>query len=115
MSYVAEGNLPFAFPIDHYHLLDEIYSLNAHSRRLYWLNNRKVAKALILSCLFVKLITYSLFFPIKESEEWKIKMLKINDMKKEQMIEAEMAAVQMHLSGILLHKYCMQLIEEVMI
>jgi hypothetical protein len=82
LRYAACGSLPFSFPVDHYYLLDELYNLKFHPQKMYLQNNRKIAKSLLLSCIFIKLITFSLFFPIKQNYDWKLKMLKANNIKK---------------------------------
>lgn len=62
----------------------------------------------------IKLLIFSYLFVIKDSFELKKKLLKQNKLKTDQMIEVELAATEMYFSGILLHRYCMDLIREMM-
>lgn len=61
---------------------------------------------------FIKLLVYDYFFLVREDIEWKQALLKKNNLKKSQLIEAEMVATQMYISGILLHRYCMEILSE---
>lgn len=61
---------------------------------------------------FIKLITYDYLFVIREDIDWKNQLLKKNNLKKSQLIEAEMVATQMYISGILLHRYCMDILKD---
>ena len=109
---IGVGNLPFSFPLDHYYLEEEMFRMKLHPQKLYLQMEQIQSKALLMVCFFVKLLVYDFLFVIREDLEWKHRLLKQNTLKKSQMIEAEMVATQMYISGILLHRYCMDILRE---
>lgn len=89
---LAVGNIGYSFPLDCHHLAEELYRINFHPKKLYLQIDSIHSKALLLSHLFVKLISYNFMFSIREDNEWKKKLLKLNNLKKDQYIEGEVVA-----------------------
>jgi hypothetical protein len=65
-----------------------LYRLTLHPQKLYLKIDELQSKALLMICFFVKLLVYDYLFLMREDIEWKSDLLKKNNLKKSQMIEA---------------------------
>lgn len=65
-----------------------------------------------MSYIMIKIFLFDFLYFVKDKLDWKKKILKKNKIPNDRMIEVELATTEMYFSGILMHGYCMDLIQE---
>ena len=91
MRHVGMGNLPYSFPIDDYHFIEEIYRVKYHPGRLYAKISKEESKCLIMSFFFLKLFLNEFLLVVKDNFKWKKLIMKRNQIKPHEMIDIEIA------------------------